>query len=386
MVVHVDPDKIRRAIGLAKPTLPTPAEPEATLTTKPMAVTPPVDPSIIARAIEMANPNKRAPAQLSEAIPVTTSTLPTPPASPTKPRRATRGSKPNVLAPAASSEATVHTTPMADSPPTDPVLFTIRQLGRLLDDIELMRIQNGNRIGAGQRAGLDLPWMTTTAAQLDALEHTVELELKRAWRKHRLAKWAKGIPGAGEVLMGRLIAEIGEPADRANPGKLLAYCGHGDPARAGQIPKGATQEELFKRGNPHAKKAVWKLSYQFMRTVGTPTAARLETDSTEPTPPPAPARPATKSMGQSPVRARSPYRDIYDERKAATEGKLHARPCKRCGPAGHPAEAGSPWSDAHRHADALRIVGKRFLIDLWVASRVNGSADNQEGYAPEATH
>ena len=39
--------------------------------------------------------------------------------------------------------------------------------------------------------------------------------------------------------------------------------------------------------------------------------------------------------------------------------------CKRCGPSGRPALPGSPWSDAHRHADALRVTGKEFLRLLW---------------------
>lgn len=340
----VDSEKIRRAMRQTKSTVRAPAEnAEANRPTNSNARTPLLDPDTIKQTKSKGTP------------PVATETnglaKPIPSSSPSD--------QPEDTQPAES---------IPDAPPADPVLFTIRQLGRLLDDIELMRIMNGNRIGAGQRAGIDQPWMDTVAGQLDALEHTVELELKRAWRKHPLAPWAKKIPGAGEVLMGRLIAEIGNPADRPNPGKLLAYCGHGDPERAGQIPKGATQEELFRRGNPGAKKAVWKISYQFMRTVGT-SQAKVPTESTVATPANEPAIVATTPKQATPVRSRSPYRDIYEQRKAATEGKLHAKPCKRCGPSGHPAEQGSPWSDAHRHADALRIVGKRFLIDLWVASQ-----------------
>ncbi len=280
------------------------------------------------------------------------------------PARATDGPSSIPPTPAPESEATHNPQSIEPTPPVDPVLFTIRQLGRTLDDIERLRIMNGNRVGAGQRSGIELPWMDAISAQLDALEHSVELELKRAWRKHPLAPWAKAIPGAGEVLMARLIAEIGAaridkdtgeirraPIDAPNPGKLLAYCGHGDPARSGAIPKGATQEELFKRGSPAAKKATWKLAYQFMRTVGS--------DATKP----------SDSNVQTRRSPRSPYRDIYDERKADTVGRLHEKACKRCGPAGKPALPGSPWSDAHRHADALRIVGKRFLIDLWIANK-----------------
>jgi hypothetical protein len=62
-------------------------------------------------------------------------------------------------------------------------------------------------------------------------------------------------------------------------------------------------------------------------------------------------------------------RETYDKRKAATEGRVHATECVRCGPSGKPAQAGSPWSDAHRHADALRIVSKELLKQLWRAAR-----------------
>lgn len=68
-------------------------------------------------------------------------------------------------------------------------------------------------------------------------------------------------------------------------------------------------------------------------------------------------------------RTRSPYRNVYDLRKEATDGKTHVAQCVRCGPSGHPAEAGTPWSDGHRHADALRVTAKTFLEDLWREAR-----------------
>ena len=67
--------------------------------------------------------------------------------------------------------------------------------------------------------------------------------------------------------------------------------------------------------------------------------------------------------------AESPYRAVYDARRAATEGRLHAAPCVRCGPSGKPAAEGTPWSKGHQHADALRIVSKAILKDLWRAAR-----------------
>jgi hypothetical protein len=240
------------------------------------------------------------------------------------------------------------------------VLATIRTLGDLLDDLERTRIANANRIAAVEREyGEGLPHLEVVSKSLAAVEHQAELELKRAWRRHPLAPWADEIKGCGEKLIARLVAVIGdpcvgyhghwevseeaggtkrrtwvvdEPFDR-NPAKLWAYCGHGDPARAGQVPKGATQEELFKRGNPEAKKRVYLLASQFRRTPG------------------------------------SHYREVYDAAREKYAERVHAKPCIRCGPAGRPAPIGSPWSLGHQDAAALRYVGKVFLLDLWKAAR-----------------
>jgi hypothetical protein len=173
---------------------------------------------------------------------------------------------------------------------TPALLATIKTLGELLDDLEATRIANGNRIGALEREhGEALPHLDVIQKQLKVAEHLAELELKRVWRKHPLAPWAKQFHGVGEKSIARLIANVGDPAERPNVAKLWSYCGHGDANRK--------------------------------------------------------------------------------RRKAKTEGRLHAKPCVRCGPSGSPAAEGSPWSDAHRHADALRYAGKQFLKELWIASR-----------------
>ena len=41
-----------------------------------------------------------------------------------------------------------------------------------------------------------------------------ELMLRRVWRRHPLAPWAKTIPGCGEKLVARLIAVVGDPSLR----------------------------------------------------------------------------------------------------------------------------------------------------------------------------
>ena len=111
--------------------------------------------------------------------------------------------------------------------------------------------------------------------------------------------------------------------------QLWAYCGHGDPAYAGSIPAGATQAELFKRGNPRAKMQVYLIATGMLKAGN---------------------------------------REAYNGDRMNHAVAVHAKPCKRCGPSGHPAAIGSPWSLAHQHASGLRVLGKQFLLDLWLAA------------------
>jgi hypothetical protein len=230
----------------------------------------------------------------------------------------------------------------------------LRVLAATLDDLQEMRIMAGNRISAAERRyGDALPHLHEALQPLLDAEHRAELMLKQVWRRHPLAPWAKGVPGCGEKLIARLVALTGEPSLRAvghwangagsgrvwvvdgyeerSAGELLAYCGHGEPARSPR--RGMTQAELFKAGNPDAKKAAWKLGYQFMRT------------------------------------PRSPYRERYLRERERYAAKVHDRSCPRCGPAGHPALPGSPWSENHKHHAAIRNTTHAFLVDLWRESR-----------------
>ena len=240
------------------------------------------------------------------------------------------------------------------SAPVD--LTVLRVLAGTLDDLQQMRIMTGNRIAAAERKyGDALPHLYEALDPLVDAEHRAELMLKRVWRSHALAPWAKSVPGCGEKLIARLVAVIGEPSLRAvghwavaegesarvwvvdgyeerSAAELLAYCGHGDPLRTGRR-SGMTREEVLKQGNPAAKLAAWKLGYQFMRT------------------------PA------------SPYRATYLAERARYADKVHARSCPRCGPRGRPALPGSPWSENHKHNAAIRNTTHAFLVDLWRESR-----------------
>jgi hypothetical protein len=198
-------------------------------------------------------------------------------------------------------------------------LFYLRDLGRLLDDLESTRIRNSNRIGAYEREfGSAPPHYLVIQDRLKATEHETVLELQREWRKHPLASWAKTIPGAGEKLMARLIAETDDPAQRPNVAKYWQYCGHGNPHLKRR--KGMTQEEAFRLGNPHAKKRAYLLGAQFVKTM------------------------------------QSPYRLVYEERRSKTGDR--------------------DWTLGHQHADAIRVTTKAFLRDLWLAAQAIRTADS----------
>ena len=247
-------------------------------------------------------------------------------------------------------------TPIPEASLSDPFLALAADV---LDDAEKSRIANENRLrqltrseadsdGLERGFGLDEshPDVARLAALVDMLkqiEHQAGLNLNRLLRQHALGPWVKAQKGIGEKQAARLLAVIGDPYINEQTGEprtvsqLWAYCGHGDPAR--RKFKGMTQADLFTLGNPVAKSRVWLISCAVLKAQG-------------------------------------PLVATYYDRKAATEGRLHAGACVRCGPSGKPAIEGSPWSDAHRHADALRITGKTILRDLWLeAKRIHEGAE-----------
>jgi hypothetical protein len=196
---------------------------------------------------------------------------------------------------------------------------------------------------------------------MERTEHECSLMLARCYRRvvpAAIRQWQQDTPGIGEALLARLLGHLGHPVlamphhwqgkgtDRQlvadvpcerTVSQLWQYCGHGDPAR--RIAKGMSAEDLAAIGSPRLKMLVHLNAEACMKCVGT-----------------------TRSR-------RSPYRDVYEARRLVTADRVHAAPCVRCGPSGRPAAEGSPWSAAHQHADALRIVGKEILRDLWRVSR-----------------
>lgn len=249
---------------------------------------------------------------------------------------------------------TVVATPIPE--PSSDGWLALRTFAELFEDAQKAHIAAANRARATGRPEM----FAAHVKAMERAEHACGLMLRRCYRKVvplAVRQWQETTPGLGEHLVARLLGHLGHPviatphhwegtgAARslvADPpyertvSQLWQYCGHGDPAR--RIARGMTAAELAAIGSPRLKMLVHLNAEACMKQAGT-------------------------------VRARrSPYRDVYDARRLVTADRVHAAPCVRCGPSGRAAAEGSPWSAAHQHADALRIVGKELLRDLWRAA------------------
>lgn len=267
---------------------------------------------------------------------------------------------------------------------------TLALLADVLDDLERTRIANENRLrqltrdepdkdGEERGFGLtedhpDVARLASVVRGIADLEHQATLNLARVMRAHPLGPWVKAQKGVGEKQAARLLAAIGDPywhtvEDRPRTvSELWAYCGlHTLPSGHSRPDIHAGCADGIAPGSDQAAPEIQAINVAARRKKGEranwSTAAKMR----------------VWNIAGSMLKAGN--REAYDKRKAATEGRLHETPCVRCGPSGKPAQPGSPWSDAHRHADALRIVSKELLKQLWLTAR-----DIHHGQYLLATH
>lgn len=284
----------------------------------------------------------------------------------------------------------------------------------VLDDLERIRIATENRLRSlthepveGERGGWfgkglspDMSEVRRVQAILDGLtklERQATLDLCRAVRKHPLGDWVKRTVGVGEKQAGRLFAAIGNPADRATVSQLWAYCGYhvlnpgqnrtdtqsrraGDPTDQGRLDPQSTTVggEAHASGqaplDAHSVSAGGNSSGNTSQTTSdvhrtipgvAPTRRRGEKANWSST-----AKMRAYLVAESCIKqCTSPYRAVYDAGREKYADAVHAHECKRCGPSGKPAQPGSPLSDGHKHARAMRLVAKEVLKDLWIEAR-----------------
>lgn len=264
----------------------------------------------------------------------------------------------------------------------DPAIYL---LAAQLDAIEGLRKATDNRLRQATRStadsdgeirGLgmpaDHPAIASTVAVSDGLaglEHRVVLDLQRAVRKHPLGAWQKQQIGIGEKQLARLLAAIGDPYwnslhDRPRTvSELWAYSGlHTLPV--GQGVHGAQDEiaDGAPTSAPPLAIAVPAPNHD-PRGAARRTKGQRANWSTD-------AKTRAYLIAESCVKqARSPYRKVYDLRREATADRMHDRPCPQCNGKGKTGLELTPWRAGHQHADALRIVSKAILRDLWTAGR-----------------
>jgi hypothetical protein len=239
---------------------------------------------------------------------------------------------------------------------------TLAMCADVVDDLEKVRTANENRLrtltapfdehGFGMTVDHpDVKRLAELVAALKAAEHQAVLNLGRVMRHHPLGEFVKNSKGIGEKQAARLLGAIRDPYwnDLHNRPRtvreLYRFCGmdvvgtsaqsrigsHDAPG-AGVAPSKQRGERVT--WSPDARMRLWLIASKCVM------------------------------VGHG-----GPYRAIYDEGRAKYADAVHTQDCKRCGPKGKPALAGSPLSAAHQHARAIRLIAKAILRDLWAESK-----------------
>lgn len=321
-------------------------------------------------------------------------------------QQATSGSMPNEITPVGSNVDS--TVPMVHAGSNEPhthggagmVLFDplLSTLASGLDDIEKVRIAQGNRYRQltrtgedkdGEERGFGLDANHPAVAALDGqLAKLVDLEtamakaLAKQLKSHPLHPWIKAQCGLGDKQVARLLAAIRDPYWNDLHGRprtvseLWAFCGlhvlpvgHlsiGDQTRhasgakpaADQMPFGTQTSDVG--GSKDSDTDQTRLEAQSSNVGVAPRRKRGQKAnwSTD-------AKTRIYLIAESCMKNRnSPYRKVYDDGRAKYAESVHAVACAPCA-----ALPGAPLRDGHKHARAMRLVMKAVLRDLWIESR-----------------
>jgi hypothetical protein len=253
----------------------------------------------------------------------------------------------------------------------DPALGILAQQ---LDDLEGLRKAQANRIrilttvepdSDGEMRGFGLPEDNPAVQTLNslfdgiaALEHETVLSLQKAMRKHPLGAWQRSQKGVGEKTLARLLACIGDPYVRMDTNQprtvsqLWAYCGlHTVPNKDFPSDQVAlvTQREAV-GGNPlqpnQNVSARRKKGEQSNWSTNAKTRAYLISEALVK----AGVR-KDPDTGERYALNGSEYGQLYIDRRK------------------HTAVTHPEWTPAHSQNDAMRILSKRLLRNLWRAAR-----------------
>lgn len=236
-------------------------------------------------------------------------------------------------------------------PIDDPMLFTLAQT---LQDYETLRIAEEHRLrifsmpsdvpdedgvcrGFGYAEDSDeVQVVKGLIDPLKELEHRTVLSLQKRMRVNPIWPYFKDVKGVGEKTLARLMACIGDPYLRPlddgsyeprTVSQLWAYCGmHTIANKDGEIVAAKRMKGVQANWNTEAKTRLFLLSQNLLRQ-----GIRKDADGNQY---------ATTSYGQ-----------LYLDRRA------------------HTALTHPEWTPLHGLNDALRIMGKELLKQLWRAAR-----------------
>lgn len=236
-------------------------------------------------------------------------------------------------------------------PIADPMLFTLAQT---LQDYETLRIAEEHRLrifsmpsdvpdddgvcrGFGYAEDSDeVQVIKGLIDPLKDLEHRTVLSLQKRMRVNPIWPYFKDVKGVGEKTLARLMACIGDPYLRPlddgsyeprTVSQLWAYCGmHTMPNKDGEIIAAKRMKGVQANWNTEAKTRLFLLPQGLLRQ-----GIRKDKDGNQ--------------------FAVTEYGQLYLDRRA------------------HTAVTHPEWNPGHGLNDALRIMGKELLKQLWRAAR-----------------
>lgn len=227
----------------------------------------------------------------------------------------------------------------------DPGLYMI---AAQLDDEESKRIACENRLriltcnqpdkdGINRGFGLteQHPNVMLLSISLEAdkaAEKQAIKSLEKAMKNNPLYPWLKTVKGVGEKTMARLLASIGDPYVREDGSprtvsQLWAYCG----LHVLEDVDGNHVAAKCMKGQQANWKTIAKTRLHVIEECMIKAGIR-KTDTGE-------------------RYAISHYGELYLDRRMHTD-EIHPE-----------------WNDAHKHNDAMRIMGKQFLKELWIEAK-----------------
>jgi len=175
-----------------------------------------------------------------------------------------------------------------------------------------MRVAMGNRISAVERGADDarLDWLTKYHERFQAVEDEAALDMEDALQFHVMTDWLVSIKGINSKLAGQLLGLLPEIEGFTTVSKLWRFAGMAVIEGEAERPRKGEKRHYSTR----VKVTVCKIGDSFMR-------------------------------------CDSPYRAVYDEKRAYYDAR---RPT---------------WSKLRRHYAARRVMVKVFLCHLWVEWR-----------------